>query len=365
MSELTGPKVRAGEELDWRVLDNFLQTNIAGLGGTPNISQYPAGKSNLTYRLNYPGADLVVRRPPFGSKVSSAHSMSREYRIMRDLRPVFSAVPETLAYSDDESIIGAEFYVMRRVPGQVPRGKELPATWGFKARDTRRFCIGFWTKLIELHQVDYVAAGLADFGRPQGYARRQVEGWNIRMQNAATPDGETFEDVQLWLLQALPDEEPPAAVLHGDYRLDNVIVDKEDPFKIVALLDWEISALGNPLMDLGNALAYWIEPGDPDYLKALIMQPSSVPGMLNRSEILALYAEKTAFDVSDFTFYYTYGLFRNAVILQQIYYRFYHGMTQDPRFREFGSLVQALGNHCRDLCRGGDVVAGKPTVPAT
>ena len=341
--------VREGEQLDWASLDAYLQENIPGLGGRPDVSQYLAGNSNLTYCLRYPNADLVIRRPPFGSKVKSAHSMSREYRIMKALKPVFAAVPEVLAYSDDESIIGAEFYVMRRVQGQVAGEKVLPAAWEFSEADTRRFCISFWTKLIELHQVDYRAAGLQDFGRPQGYARRQVEGWNGRMQAAATADGETFEDVQDWLLQNLPQNEPAAAILHGDYRLDNVILDKHDPFKVVALLDWEICALGNPLMDLGNALAYWIEPDDPAYLQALMMQPSSASGMLSRREILHLYAERTAVDVSDFTFYYTYGIFRNAVILQQIYYRFYHGKTQDKRFEKFGPLVQLLGAHCRSL----------------
>ena len=341
--------VRKGEALDWTSLDTYLKETIPNLTGQPDVSQYPAGNSNLTYCLRYPKAELVVRRPPFGSIVKSAHSMIREYRIMKALKPVFGAVPEVLAYSDDESIIGAEFYVMRRVEGQVAGERTLPAEWGFSEGDTRRLCISFWSKLIELHQVDYIAAGLEDFGRPEGYARRQVEGWNGRMQAAATADGETFEDVQDWLVQNLPMDETAAAILHGDYRLDNVILDKDDPFKVIALLDWEICALGNPLMDLGNALAYWVEPGDPAYLQAIMMQPSSAPGMLTRAEIVQLYGEKTGLDVSDFTFYYTYGLFRNIVILQQIYYRYYHNMTQDKRFEKFGQLVQAIGNHCRNL----------------
>lgn len=341
--------VRQGETLDWLSLDTYLKNAIPSLTGQPDISQYPAGNSNLTYCLRYPNAELVVRRPPFGSKVKSAHSMIREYRIMKALKPVFGAVPEVLAYSDDESIIGAEFYVMRRVEGQVAGERYLPAEWGFSEDDTRRLCVSFWSKLIELHQVDYLAAGLADFGRPEGYAKRQVAGWNGRMQAAATDDGETFEDVQDWLVQNLPENEPAPAILHGDYRLDNVILDKDDPFKVIALLDWEICALGNPLMDLGNALAYWVEPDDPAYLQAIMMQPSSAAGMLSRAEVIDLYAEKTGLDVSDFTFYYTYGLFRNIVILQQIYYRYYHKMTQDERFEKFGWLVQAIGNHCRRL----------------
>ena len=343
--------VREGEELDWPSLFAYLHEHIPGLEGQPDVSQYPAGNSNLTYCLRYTNADLVVRRPPFGSKVKSAHSMIREYRIMKALKPVFPAVPEVLAYSDDDNIIGAEFYVMRRVDGQVAAGKELPAAWGFSERETRELCISFWSKLIELHQVDYIAAGLEDFGRPEGYARRQVEGWNKRMQKAATADGERFEDVQEWLVGNLPATEPAAAILHGDFRLDNVILDKNDPLKVIALLDWEICALGNPLMDLGNALAYWIEPGDPDYLQSIMMQPSAAPGMLTRQEIVELYAEKSAASVTDYTFYYTFGLFRNAVILQQIYYRYFHKLTRDKRFSQFGVVVQALGNHCRGLIK--------------
>lgn len=341
--------VREHENLDWPTLNSYLQKRIPNLAGEPEISQYPAGNSNLTYCLRYPNAELVVRRPPFGSKVKSAHSMIREYRIMKALKPVFAAVPEVLAYSDDESVIGAEFYVMRRVEGQVAGDKRLPAEWNFSEDDSRRLCISFWSKLIELHQVDYIAAGLEDFGRPKGYAQRQVEGWNNRMQAAATADGETFKDVQMWLVDNLPANEPAAAILHGDYRMDNVILDKQDPFKVIALLDWEICAIGNPLMDLGNALAYWIEPGDPASLQALLLQPSIAPGMLSRREIVDLYAEKTGLDVADYTFYYTYGLFRNTVILQQIWYRYYHKMTKDKRFEKFGHLVQALGNHCRKL----------------
>jgi len=341
--------VREHEQLDWSKLDVWLKQHIEGLQGDPVVSQYPAGNSNLTYCLRYPGQDLVVRRPPFGSKVKSAHSMSREYRIMKGLKPVFPAVPEVLAYSDNEDIIGAEFYVMRRVAGQVAASGVIPPEWDFDEDDTRQLCIAFWSKLIELHQVDYQAAGLGDFGRPEGYVRRQVEGWNARMQAAATPDGETFEDIQAWLIDNMPASEPAPSILHGDYRLDNVILDKDNPFKVIALLDWEICALGNPLMDLGNALAYWVEPGDPAVFQTLLMQPSTAPGMLTRTEILQLYSEKTGTDVSGFNFYYTYGIFRNMVILQQIYYRYFHGSTQDERFKAFGPRVQAVGKYCREL----------------
>lgn len=341
--------VREHEQLDWNNLDAWLKQHIVGLEGVPDVSQYPAGNSNLTYCLRYPNVDLVVRRPPFGSTVKSAHSMIREYRIMKALKPVFAAVPEVLAYSDDEAVIGAEFYVMRRVEGKVAGGPLIPPEWGFDEEDTRQLCVAFWSKLIELHQVDYKQAGLHDFGHPDGYVRRQVEGWNARMQAAGTADVETFEDIQNWLVDNLPADEPLPAILHGDYRLDNIILDKDDPFKVIALLDWEICAIGNPLMDLGNALAYWVEADDPPIFTSLLMQPSTAPGMLTRAEVLQMYAEKTGTDVSGFKFYYTYGIFRNMVILQQIYYRYFHGKTQDKRFAGFGKRVQAVGEHCRGL----------------
>ncbi len=348
IAENTTRPVRDGEELDWDVLDSHLKTVIPGLEGSPVVSQFHGGASNLTYRVSYDNENLVVRRPPFGTKARSAHSMIREYRIMKSLKPVYPSVPDTLYYSDDENIIGSEFYVMKQVEGQVIH-KSIPEFWQFTVEDTRRFCMRFWEKLVELHQVDYVAAGLGDFGKPEGYAERQVLGWNERYQRAMTSDVSGFEDVRRWLSDNLPPESGRHSVLHGDFRIDNVILDRRDPCKILAVLDWEICALGDPLMDLGNALAYWTQADDPPYLQTLIMQPSTAVGMLSRKEILSFYEDKTGIDTSDFTFYEVYGYWRNTVILQQIYYRYFHGQTRDQRFSVFGELVQQIGGHCRKL----------------
>jgi aminoglycoside phosphotransferase (APT) family kinase protein len=342
--------VRKGEELDWDALHKHLQDSIGNLAGKPEISQFHGGNSNLTYRLKYDNHDLVIRRPPFGTKAKSAHSMIREYRIMNTLKPVYPSVPDTLYYSDDESIIGAEFYVMRKVEGTVIRDV-IPPQWHYTAKDTRRFCFAFWEKLIELHEVDYRAAGLGDFGKPEAYSERQILGWNSRYERAITPDVSKFDDVRKWLEEHIPPDSGRQSVLHGDYRIDNVILDKDDPCKILAVLDWEICALGDPLMDLGNALAYWTQADDPDYLKALILQPSGAPGMLTRREILDFYQQSTGIDTSDFCFYQVYGYWRNAVILQQIYYRYFHAQTQDQRFRYFGRAVQSLGEHCQRILR--------------
>lgn len=263
--------VRKGEELDWDALDKHLKGVLTHLEGDPEISQFPGGNSNLTYCLEYDNEDLVIRRPPFGTKAKSAHSMIREHRMMSALKQVYPSVPDMLYYTDDESIIGSEFYVMRKVEGSVIKDT-IPAEWQFTIEDTHRFCTGFWDKLIELHQVDYQAIGLGDFGKPEGYATRQVLGWNGRFERAITPDVSEFADVRDWLAGHIPPESGRHSILHGDFRIDNVILDEDDPCKILAVLDWEICALGDPLMDLGNALAYWTQSDDPTYMKALVMQ---------------------------------------------------------------------------------------------
>ena len=271
-----------------------------------------------------------------------------EYRIMTGLKPVYSAVPETLYYSDDESVIGSEFYVMRKVEGAVIK-QVLPPEWNLDQAGCRRFCVQFWEKLIELHQVDCVAAGLADFGRAEGYVERQVLGWNARYEKVVTPDVDRFSAVQDWLVSRMPAESDRHSILHGDYRIDNVILAHDAPHDILAVLDWEISALGDPLMDLGNSLAYWMQEDDPAELRGLSMQPSMAPGMLTRDEILALYTERTGMDTSAFDFYLVCGYWRVAVILQQIYYRYFNGQTSDQRFAGFGQAVQNLGEHCQRL----------------
>ena len=340
--------VRKGEDLDWPLLDRHLKSVLPFLEGEMEVSQFAGGNSNLTYRLKYLNDDLVVRRPPFGTKAKSAHSMIREYRIMKELKPVYPCVPDTLYYSNDESIMGCEFYVMRKVEGVLVSNR-IPAEWNFKVEDTRRFCTGFWEKLIELHQVDFKAAGLGDFGKPQGYVERQVSGWNRRYERVITPDVDHFSEVRDWLAANMPAEQNRQSILHGDYRIDNVILDKDNPCNILAVLDWEICALGDPLMDLGNSLAYWIQDDDPAELKHLVIQPSNAPGMLTRSEILDLYQHRTGIDTSNFRFYQVFGYWRLAVILQQIYFRFFHGQTRDERFKTFGVAAQHLGEHCRHL----------------
>lgn len=340
--------IREGEDLPREALAEFLAARIDGLEGLPEVRQFPQGNSNLTYLLRYPGRDLVLRRPPLGTLAKSAHSMEREYRVMNSLRPAYPAVPETLLYVAGGAPLDSEFYVMAKVPGTVP-GKRLPAAWKFGPTENRRLSEQFWDKLVELHAVDYEAVGLGDFGRPEGYVGRQIGGWCKRYLAALTPDVDPFEPVRNWLTDKQPPDTPRAAVLHGDYRLDNVILAPDDPLQIAAVLDWEISALGDPLMDLGNSLAYWIEAADAAPFKAFAMQPSAAPGMPTRDEILERYLKATGLDVKSFDFYLVYGYFRQLVILQQIYYRYYHGQTKNQHFARFRDVVMLLGQHCLDL----------------
>ncbi len=345
--------VREEDAFDVAAVDKVLKAAVPGLEGTPSVEQFPSGASNLTYLLSYPGRELVLRRPPLGTKPKSGHSMSREHRVIKALKPVYPTVPQALYYADDaDSVLGAEFYVMERVPGLLLR-TDIPAAWNWTPDDTRAFCEKFWSKLVELHAVDFEAAGLGDFGKPEGYIERQIRGWNGRYEKALTEDADAFEDVREWLDAERPTTESGAAVVHGDFRIDNCILDAAAPHDIRAVLDWEISALGDPLMDLGASLVYWVEAGDPKELHALKKQPSDAPGMMTRREIVAFYVEKSGRTVDDIRFYYVYGIFRLAAIAQQIYYRYFHKQTSNPAYAAFGPGAKGLGRYARHLIREG------------
>ncbi|AMS22308.1 aminoglycoside phosphotransferase [Pseudomonas synxantha] len=327
-------QIRPGEELDASLIDPYLKAHIPGLQGTLKISQFPGGASNLTYLLEYPGQEFVLRRPPFGHKAKSAHDMGREYRILNQLKDGFPYCPKAYVHCTDESVIGAEFYVMERVNGIILRS-DLPAELGLDATRTEALCKSFIDKFVELHQVDYAACGLADLGKPEGYVARQIRGWSDRYEKALTPDAPKWEAVRAWLNDKMPDDYPTSSIVHNDYRFDNVILDPRNPMQIIGVLDWELTTLGDPLMDLGNTLAYWIEAADPAPVQLMRRQPSNAAGMLTRREFVDYYAERSGIQIDNFDFYYTYGLFRLAGIVQQIYYRFFHGQTQDKRFAQF------------------------------
>ncbi|HHJ1299644.1 phosphotransferase family protein [Pseudomonas sp. P1B16] len=334
-------QVRPGEELDAAVIDPYLKAHITGLAGLPSISQFPGGASNLTYLVSYPGRDFVLRRPPFGHKAKSAHDMGREFRILNQLNDGFPYCPKAYVHCTDERLIGGEFYVMERVKGIILRS-DIPAELNFDAAKTEALCKSFIDRLVELHQVDYQACGLADLGKPEGYVQRQVEGWTSRYAKAITEDAPRWEQVIAWLHEQMPADHPRPGIVHNDYRFDNVILDADNPMRIIGVLDWEMATIGDPLMDLGNSLAYWIEAGDPAPMQLMRRQPSNAPGMLSRRQFVDYYAERSGIRLDNFDYYYCYGLFRLAGIVQQIYYRYYHGQTQDKRFAQFIHMNRLL-----------------------
>ncbi|KTB74975.1 MULTISPECIES: phosphotransferase family protein [Pseudomonas] len=333
--------IRSGEELDASLIDPYLKAHLADLHGTPAISQFPGGASNLTYLIQYPERELVLRRPPFGHKARSAHDMGREYRILNQLRNAFPYCPQAYLHCTDESVIGSEFYVMQRVKGIILRS-DLPPELALDARQTEDLCKSFINKLVDLHRVDFRACGLGDLGKPQGYVQRQISGWTERYEKARTPDAPAWQQVQAWLADKMPADSPISSIVHNDYRFDNVILDPDNPMNIIGVLDWELTTLGDPLMDLGNTLAYWVQADDPLPVQLTRRQPSNAPGMLTRQAFVDYYAERSGIHIDNFDFYYTYGLFRLAGIVQQIYYRFFHGQTQDKRFARFIDMNRLL-----------------------
>ncbi|HDZ23883.1 MAG TPA: phosphotransferase family protein [Desulfobacteraceae bacterium] len=333
-------KVRQGEELDVTTIEEFLKDNIEGLHGTLEIGQFPSGFSNLTYMIRVGKTELVLRRPPFGTKAKTAHDMGREYRILSALHPVFPYVPRPFVYTEDTSIMGCPFYVMERIQGIILR-KDLPKGLEMSPEDARRLCENLIDLHHELHSIDYKEVGLADFGRPEGYVKRQVEGWSHRYLAAKTEDAPDCERIMEWLAENMPPERARPSIIHNDYKLDNLVLDPENPLKIIGILDWEMATIGDPLMDLGCSLAYWVEKNDPPELQSIRLMPTNIPGALTRKELVARYSEKLGVSIDNFDFYFCFGLFRLAAIAQQIYYRYYHGQTKDERFK---MLIFAVHN---------------------
>ena len=337
--------VRPGEALDADKLAAYLRQHVPGLpeSAALQVEQFPSGHSNLTYLLRIGERELVLRRPPFGAKIKTAHDMGREYLILSRLADVYAKVPRVLVYCEDETVLGVPFYVMERLKGIIlraaaPKGLELSPTL------MRALSENMLDNLVEIHRVDYQAAGLGDLGRPAGYARRQIEGWTQRYANARTDDVPDIERVAAWLAEHTPpDADSGSALIHNDYKYDNLVLSPDDPASIIGVLDWEMATLGDPLMDLGTSLGYWVDPGDPPELQTLRFGLTTLPGNLNRRELAQRYAQQSGRDVSNILFYYVYALLKIAVIVQQIYARYKAGFTQDERFARLIDAVWALG----------------------
>ena len=332
--------IRAGEELDLSRLEPYLRAHFPGVEGPLTVKQFPSGHSNLTYLVRLGDREMVLRRPPFGSQVKTAHDMGREYRVLSKLHAAYPPAPRVLLYCDDLSILGAPFYVMERLRGVILR-KDPPDALNFTPEIARRLSGSFIDNLARLHSLDYEAIGLGDLGKPQGYLHRQVRGWIERYHASRTHDLKEVEKIFVWLNQRIP-AASEAALIHNDYKYDNLVLDPADITRVVGVLDWEMSTIGDPLSDLGTALAYWVDAEDPEELQGIRSCPSNYPGSLTRAQLAERYARITGRDVSSMAFYLAFARFKVAVIYQQIYYRYQQGLTQDPRFAALPEKVRAL-----------------------
>lgn len=343
--------VRDEDAFDLARVDAFLKRRIADLDGSPTVTQFPGGASNLTYLLRYGERQLVLRRPPAGAKAKAAHDMLREAQVMAALKPHYPYVPAILATCDDAAVLGQDFYVMQRIEGTILR-RELPTELGLDADGVRALCLGFVDRLVELHRIDATHPELQRIGKGEGYVARQVAGWSERWRKAATDGTDPCTDVLDWLGRKQPAKDNATCVIHNDYRFDNVVLAPGNPLQIIGVLDWEMATLGDPLMDLGGSLAYWVQADDDATFQAFRRQPTHSPGMLSRRDVVDYYARRTGLAVDNFDFYEVFGLFRLMVIIQQIYRRFALGQTHNPQFAGFGQAARTMGERCRRVIAG-------------
>jgi aminoglycoside phosphotransferase (APT) family kinase protein len=339
MSDLT--PVRDEDSFDIAKVHAWLEPYI-NQRALPDVQQFRSGASNLTYLLKYPDRELVLRRPPVGTKAVSAHDMKREFLIQSRLKPVYDLVPNVVALCEDHSILGSDFYVMDRIQGEIFR-RDVPET--LTKDDISIMANSLVSGLVQLHAVDPTI--LQELNKGAGYVQRQVEGWSKRYRNALTDDVPDGEDVMSWLDANRPDD-VGSCIIHGDWRIDNMVFDLAHK-KLAGVLDWELATVGDPLMDLGSALAYWVDRDDEPMFASLRRQPSHLEGMPTRKEFIATYLELSNRKCDDFTFYEVFGLFRLMVIIQQIWARYKAGQTTNPAFKGFGMGVNILINRAQGL----------------
>jgi aminoglycoside phosphotransferase (APT) family kinase protein len=335
--------VRAGEELNLEALTNYMRGKLEGANNLA-IEQFPGGHSNLTYLLKTPAREYVLRRGPLGPVAPKAHDMAREYKVLKAVHPVFPPAPEVFLLCEDPSILGAVFFIMERRHGIIVRDSippELAAFSDYQKLVSR----GFVDCLVELHSVDIEKHGLVSLGKPEGFLERQVRGWFDRWNRAKTEENPLMDSIIEWLNDRMP-ESPRPTLVHNDFKLDNMMLNSDDPSRVEALLDWEMSTVGDPLVDLGVVLTYWAQPSDPGGTKPTI---TGQPGWYTRGELLSAYAEKTGRDISLINYYEVFAIFKLSVVIQQIYVRFHRGQTTDERFRHFDKRVHNLINQAAAL----------------
>jgi aminoglycoside phosphotransferase (APT) family kinase protein len=341
--------VRTSEQLDWDALASFARARLREVLGdsfdatTPmTVEQFPGGHSNLTYLLRFGEQEFVMRRPPFGPVPPKAHDMAREYRILEAVHPVYKLAPRPFMLCEDPSVIGSTFYVMERRRGLVVRAEEPPELFDRPA-ERRRASLALIDALAGLHKVDIKAHGLDALGKPEGFVTRQVRGWNERWHGSQTSELPVMDALASWLIERLPPEAQRPTLVHGDFKLDNVMLDARDVGRLVGVFDWEMAAVGDPLIDLGILLAYWVHVSTAEQRDA-VSTVTKREGWYKRDEILERYGERTGLDLSRITFYEVFAVFKLAVVLQQIFYRYHRGQTDDPRFAHLDERVRWLAD---------------------
>lgn len=357
MKETDSTAVRAGEELDVAALAQYLCEVLAKVPSTSvskdqlELKQFPGGHSNLTYLVRYGDREFVLRRPPLGPVAPTAHDMPREYKVLSVIHPHFPLAPKPLVLCEDSSIIGAPFYLIERRKGLIVR-QRVPVEIGEDVELRRRVSAAVIDTLIALHTVDVQATGIIQIGKPAGFVQRQVRGWADRWKRARTGELPEMDRVIDWLVERIPAESrSDVTIVHNDFKLDNIMLDKHDPARVVAVLDWEMCTVGDPLIDVGLLLTYWTMKGaDAKFDKnSSLRAVTNGPGWLTREEIIARYEAATGRDLSQIVFYETFARFKVAVVIQQIYFRYVQGQTLDERFRNLDQLVRALTREALEL----------------
>lgn len=345
--------VRPSENLDWQRLAEYLRRELAdpGIAGVDpkaemQVEQFPGGHSNLTYLIRFGGTEVVMRRPPFGPVAPRAHDMARESRVLTAVHPHFPLAPRPFLLCEDTSIIGSVFYVMERRQGIVIRTEEPPQVAGNEEL-RQRISGSVIDALADLHAIDVIGHGLDSLGKPAGFVARQVKGWTERWQGSKTSEVAEMERLARWLEQRIPADGARPSLVHGDYKLDNVMLDAVEPHRLVGVFDWEMSAIGDPLVDLGIVLAYWVHLASAH--DSSISTVTSRPGWFGRSEILDRYSSRTSFNLDGIALYEVFALFKLAVVVQQIYARYARGQTDDPRFAGMGQQVLSLARLATEL----------------
>jgi aminoglycoside phosphotransferase (APT) family kinase protein len=331
--------VREGEEINNPQFLSFLKERLADYPGKIKILQFPGGYSNLTYLIKKGSSEFVLRKPPLGANIKSAHDMGREFKVLSLLQRSYDKIPAPICFYEENDLLGAPFYMMERVKGLILRNK-VPNGLSMTNDSFRKLSENTIDNLAKLHQIDIQATGLSDLGKPEGYVQRQVEGWIKRYFNAETDVIKAMNETAIWMQANIPPDATPT-LIHNDYKYDNLVLDPES-LEIKALLDWEMATVGDPLMDLGTSLGYWAEQNDSPALKSFGL--TGHEGNLNRQELVERYAKTSGRKAEHIVFYYVFGCFKIAVIAQQIYARFKKGLSRDPRF---GGLIYVT-NACAE-----------------